>query len=152
VSVPFKFLSLDCKASSSQERWVRAKKWPKCNPQDRGSNMSAAITEKLYTDKLVEITGEALTFHNYYFWGCGKTVPVSEIEGIQGVPPGLNNGSWRIWGSSSFNGWMPMDWRRPSRDRIYLLNYKNKRFQIAFTVENSTLAESALKQLGLMKR
>jgi hypothetical protein len=114
--------------------------------------MSVVITEKLYADKLVEITGEALTFHNYYFWGCSKTVLISKIESVQGLTPGLNNGSWRIWGSSSFNGWMPMDWRRPSRDRIFLVSLKNKKFQIAFTVENSALAESALKQLGLMKR
>jgi hypothetical protein len=113
--------------------------------------MSAAITEKLYADKLVEITAETLVFHNYYFWGCSKTVLVSEIENIQGLRPGLNNGSWRLWGSSSFNGWMPMDWRRPSRDRIFLLNYKNKKFQIAFTVENSALAEGALRPLGLIK-
>jgi hypothetical protein len=113
--------------------------------------MPTTVTEKLYTDKLVEITGEALNFRNYYFWGCGKTVFINEIESVRGLPPGLNNGSWRLWGSSSFNGWMPMDWRRPSRDRIFLLQHKNKKFQIAFTAENSALAESALKQLGLMK-
>jgi hypothetical protein len=107
--------------------------------------------DSLYSDKLVNITAESITFHNYYFWGCSKTVLISEIESVQGLNHGVNNGSWRLWGSSSFNGWMPMDWRRPSRDRIFLLNYKNKRFQIGFTVENSALAESALKQLGLMK-
>ncbi len=110
-----------------------------------------STTGALYSDKLVNITQESITFYNYYFWGCGKTVPVMDIESIQGIPPGLNNGSWRIWGSSSFNGWMPMDWRRPSRDRIFLLHYKNKKFQIAFTVENSAVAENALGQLGLIK-
>jgi hypothetical protein len=107
--------------------------------------------DHLYSDKLVEITPVALTFHNYYFWGCGKTVLISDIESVQALPPGLNNGSWRLWGSSSFNGWMPMDWRRPSRNRIFLLHYKNKKFQIGFTAENPALAESALKQLGLIK-
>jgi hypothetical protein len=106
----------------------------------------------LYSDKLVEITSDTITFHNYYFWGCSKKIPVKDIENIQGIPPGVNNGSWRIWGSSSFNGWMPLDWHRPSRDRIFLLHFKNKKFQIAFTAENSALAENALRQLGLMKQ
>ena len=82
--------------------------------------MPGKTLDTLYSDKLVDITREALTFHNYYFWGCGKTVPVSEIEKIETSKPGLNNGSWRLWGSSSLMGWMPMDWRRPSRDRIFL--------------------------------
>jgi hypothetical protein len=67
------------------------------------------IKDSLYSDKLVNIIADAVTFYNYYFWGCSKTVFVNDIESIQGVPPGVNNGSWRIWGSSSFNGWMPMD-------------------------------------------
>jgi hypothetical protein len=109
-----------------------------------------SIKGSLYSDKLVNITSDAITFFNYYFWGCGKTVPVNDNEKIESLAPTVLNGKWRIWGSSSFNGWMPMDWHRPSRDRIYLLRYKNKKFQIGFTVESSYLAESALRQLGLM--
>jgi hypothetical protein len=99
----------------------------------------------------VAITREKLVLYNYYFWGCGKTVPVGDIDRIETLKPGMNNGSWRIWGSSGPGGWMPMDWRRPSRDRIFLLHYKSKKFQIGFTVENSALAESALRQLGMMR-
>jgi hypothetical protein len=106
--------------------------------------------DALYSDNLVVITREILVFYNYYFWGCGKTVPVREIDRIETLKTGVNNGSWRLWGSSSLMGWMPMDWRRPSRDSIFLLHYKNKKFQIGFTVENSALAESVLKQTGLI--
>jgi hypothetical protein len=111
-----------------------------------------ATNGSIYSDKLVNITADAITFYNYYFCGCSKTVPINDIESIQALPPGLNNGSWRIWGSSSFNGWMPMDWRRPSRDHILLLHFKHKKFQISFTVENSALAENALRQLGLISK
>jgi hypothetical protein len=107
--------------------------------------------DALYSDNLVVITREILVFYNYYFWGCGKTVPVSDVEKIESLPPTVLNGKWRIWGTSGPGGWLPMDWHRPSRDRIFLLHFKNKKFQIGFTVENSALAESALRQLGLTR-
>jgi hypothetical protein len=113
--------------------------------------MPGKTLDALYSDNLVDITREILVFYNYYFWGCSKTVPVDDIDRIETLKPGMNNGSWRLWGSSGPGGWFPMDWRRPSRDRIFLLHYKNKKFQIGFTVENFALAESALKQLGLMR-
>ncbi len=99
--------------------------------------MAGTKPDTLYSDKLLDINSEALTFHNYSFWGWGKTVPVSSIEKIESLEPTVMNGKWRIWGSSSLMGWMPMDSRRPSRDRIFLLHYKNKKFQIGFTVEDS---------------
>jgi hypothetical protein len=105
--------------------------------------------ETLYSDKLVTITRETITFYHYYLWGR-KTVPVNEILKIEGVKPDVNNGQWRLWGTSGPGGWMPLDWRRPSRDRIFYLYYKYKRFQIAFTVEDTAKAEEAFKQLGLM--
>ncbi len=105
----------------------------------------------IYSDNLVDIAPDTITFKNYYFFGWGKAVPVSDIEKIESLKPSAFNGKWRIWGSSGFGRWLPMDWSRPSRDRIYYLHYKNKAFQIGFTVENSALAESALRQLGLMK-
>jgi hypothetical protein len=112
--------------------------------------MPGKTLNTLYSDKLVAITREILVLYNYYFWGCGKTVPVSEIDRIETLKPGLNNGSWRIWGSSSLMGWMPMDWRRPSRDCIFLLHYKNKKFQIGFTVEDSFKVRDILGEMGLM--
>jgi hypothetical protein len=114
--------------------------------------MAGIKPDTLYSDNLVDITREILVFHNYYFWGCGKTVPVGSIEKIETLPPGPNNGSWRLWGSSSLMGWMPMDWRRPGRDRIFLLHYKNKKFQIGFTVEDSFKVRDVLGEMGLMKR
>jgi len=105
--------------------------------------------ETQYSDKLVTISRETITFNHYYLWGR-KTVPVSQILKIEGMKPDINNGQWRIWGTSGPGGWMPLDWRRPSRDRIFYLYYKHKKFQIAFTVEDTPKAEEALKQLGLM--
>jgi hypothetical protein len=113
--------------------------------------MPGVKPDTLYSDKLVEITREKLVLYNYYFWGCGKTVLVGDIDRIETLKPCLNNGSWRLWGSSSLMGWMPMDWRRPSRDRIFLLHYKNKKFQIGFTVEDSFKVRDILGEMGLIK-
>jgi hypothetical protein len=113
--------------------------------------VSAANSLSLYSDKLVTINRESITFRNYYFFGCGKTVAVNDINKIESLEPTIMNGKWRIWGSSGPGGWFPMDWHRPSRDRIFLLHYKNKKFQIGFTAEHSSLAENALRRLGLMR-
>lgn len=104
----------------------------------------------LYADRLITIRPEAITFRWYYFWGS-KTVPLDVIKSVESLEPTVLNGKWRIWGSSSPGGWMPLDWNRPSRDRIFLLHHKNKNFQIGFTAENSFLAENAFRQVGLLK-
>jgi hypothetical protein len=113
--------------------------------------MPGKTLNALYSDKLVAITHELLVFYNYYFWGCSKTVAVSEIKKIESLAPTVLNGKWRIWGSSSLMGWMPMDWNRPSRDRIFLLHYKNRKFQIGFTVEDSFKVRDILGEMGLVR-
>jgi hypothetical protein len=105
----------------------------------------------IYSDKLILITRDTITFHNYYF-PCGdKTVLLADIKSIETLKPTVLNGKYRYWGSGGFGGWMPLDWQRSSRDKIFLLRYKNKGFQIGFTAENSALAENVFRQLGLMK-
>jgi len=104
----------------------------------------------LHADKLIIVTQDAITFRWYYFWGS-KTVPIADIESIQVLEPTVLNGKWRIWGTSGPGGWLPLDWSRPSRDRIFLLHYKNKKFQIGFTAENGAFAENTFKTLGLTK-
>jgi hypothetical protein len=111
-----------------------------------------ALTGVLYKDKLVKVTAENLTLHNYYFFGCGKVIPVEDIKVIKSVKPDMMTGQWRIWGAGWFGMWAPLDWNRPSRDRIYHLFYKDRKFVIGFTVENSALAESVFGQLGLLER
>jgi hypothetical protein len=108
-------------------------------------------TEALYADKLVVITPAALTFHNYYLWGADKTVPVNDIEKIGLFEPTMMNGKWRLWGTTGFGGWFPLDWNRPSRDCIFIMRRKSKNFRIGFTAEDSLKAEDALRGLGLIR-
>ena len=104
----------------------------------------------LYKDNLISVTQAAIKFKWYYFWG-NKTVLFTSIDSIQSLEPTVLNGKWRIWGTSGPGGWMPLDWHRPSRGRIFLLRYKNKKFMIAFTAENGAMAESTFKKLNLAK-
>ena len=110
-----------------------------------------SVKEVLYSDNLVIITRDAITLHNYYFFGWGRTVPVEKIEEVVVKNASLTNGQWRIWGSTNLNTWFPLDIKRPQRDKIFYIRSKNKLTQTGFTVVNSALAENALRQMGLIK-
>jgi hypothetical protein len=58
------------------------------------------------------------------------------IESIEIKEPTLLNGKYGIQGSGDFEKWFPRDGKRPSRDKIFIINLNNKRRRIGFTVEN----------------
>jgi hypothetical protein len=100
----------------------------------------------LYTDKLIEIRNDTISFHNYYFSiATAKSVKFDEIETIFIKQPTLINGKYRYWGSGDFIHWFPLDFHRSTRDTIFILHRKNKKINIGFTVEDSE------KVMGLLK-
>jgi hypothetical protein len=105
----------------------------------------------IYADGLITITEDAITFHNYYFFGISKTVLFKNVEHIEAREPTIINGKWRIWGTSSFGGWFPLDWNRPTRDRIFYLKQKGKNFHIGFTVQDSLKVENIFREMGLIR-
>lgn len=113
--------------------------------------MAGIDSISLYSDALVDITADTLTLHNYYFFGWSKVVQVKDIKVIKVMKADLMNGQWRLWGAGWFGAWAPLDWNRPSRDRIYHLHYKHKKFIIGFTVINTEPAEQIMRELGLME-
>ena len=104
--------------------------------------------ELIYSDKLVEITKESILFRNYYFPFGSRRVAFSEVESVAAKEP--THEKWRIHGTSDFRTWFPRDWRRPSRDRIYILSFHNKRRRIGFTVEDSHTVTNLLIDKGLL--
>ena len=105
----------------------------------------------VYKDKLIEITGEEMVFHRYYFpFGGEKRVPFSRIESIQTRPPSFFGGSWRLWGTGDFQTWYPQDNKRPRRDRIFIASLRASSRRIGFTVEDSVKVTEILKGLGLL--
>ena len=100
----------------------------------------------LYSDKLVVIKDDEISFHNYYFpTFFDKTVKYSEVEKIEILKPTLLNGKYRYWGTGDFLHWYPMDMRRSRREVIFILYRKGKRIKIGFTVEDAEKVTEILK-------
>ena len=104
----------------------------------------------LYKDGLVEISDQAVIFHRYYLFGGDRRVPLSQIESVQVRPPSIWFGSWRIWGGGP-RTWFPLDWRRPSRDAIFVAYLRDCFMCIGFTVEDSQCVKSILRERGLLR-
>jgi hypothetical protein len=90
-------------------------------------------------------------FHNYYFPFGKKTVPLNNIARIEEHEPTVMNGKWRLWGTGGAYGWFPLDFQRPSRDRIFYINQKNTAFLIGFTVKDSALVENIFREMHLLE-
>jgi hypothetical protein len=107
----------------------------------------------LYSDSLVTITNDSMTFHHYSFplFTRGRTVPFSDIDHIDVKKPSVLTGKWRIGGSGSLTIWFPFDAHRPSRDRIYHAFLKTKGMNIGFTVEHPSEVTTILKKKGLIR-
>lgn len=104
----------------------------------------------IYSDKLVDITRDSILFRNYYFPFGSKTVSFSEIDTVMAKVPTIANGKWRIQGTVDFRTWFPRDWKRPSRDRIFVISFPNQRRRIGFTVEDSNAVEDIFSKRGLL--
>jgi len=105
----------------------------------------------IYQDSLIELTDQEIVFHRYYFpFGGDKHVALNFIEHIEVRQPSFWGGSWRLWGSSDFRTWFPLDNKRPSRDRIFVAFLRGSSCRIGFTVEDSRLVTSLLREIGLL--
>ena len=108
--------------------------------------------EILYQDSLIIIKEGSLILKKYYFPSMSsKIILFAYIEKIEIKKPSLISGKWRIQGIGDFKTWFPWDSKRPQRDKIFLIIYKNKWMRTGFTVENSNEVEHILKALGLIK-
>ena len=116
----------------------------------------------LYSDSLVEITDESITFRKFdwKFRYRSKRVDLSDITRVEARPPSFRGGRWKLFGSGfDLHNWFPLDWHRPSRDRIFVAFLRGRGERIAFhfrlqsisfTVEDSKRVEEILRQKGLL--
>ncbi len=107
----------------------------------------------LYSDHLVTITEDAITFHHYTFpaFTGDRRVPIADIDHIDVRKTAIGTGKWRIAGSGDFATWYPMDWDRPSRDRTFLAVLKKRwGMNIGFSVEHSAEVTGILRAMGLI--
>ena len=108
--------------------------------------------KSIYSDSLVSITENAITFRRYYYpSGKSKVVRLDDIESIVVGTPTIRNGKWRIHGTGSIKTWYPEDMNRPQRDRIFIAVLKSQWVNIGFTVENADQVEGFLRKKNLIK-
>ncbi|MCB0748954.1 MAG: hypothetical protein KDC90_15955 [Ignavibacteriae bacterium] len=101
--------------------------------------------EPLYSDNLIEIDNETITFRSYYFpTRTKKVVKFAEIKEIISKKPTFFNGKYRYWGTGDFRHWFPRDYKRNKRSVIYFLTLRDKRIKIGFTVENNDAVNKLL--------
>lgn len=105
----------------------------------------------MYDDSLITITGDSIILKCYYFpVGLSKRILFTSIENIQIYEPTLLSGKYRIWGSGDFMTWFPLDFKRPSKDRIFIINIKDSFFRSGFTTESPFVVMQALTAKGVV--
>lgn len=105
----------------------------------------------LYSDRLIWITDDSITFLNYSFPTLSsRKVLFADIDHICVKKNSLGTGKWRLWGSGDFRTWFPLDGDRPSRDRIFHATLKTQGMNIGFTVVDSPRVISILKEKDLL--
>jgi hypothetical protein len=102
-----------------------------------------------YKDKLIEVSDEAVTFINY-FPLFNRRVPLSRIERVNVAPPSDASVQWRLWGTSDGRTWFPLDWKRRTRDKIFVAFLRGSWGRIGFTVEDSRKVAGVFRDRGLL--
>jgi hypothetical protein len=105
----------------------------------------------IYSDSLVEITGESILFKRYDIFERDRLVNFSDIEKIIVKNPSIWNGKFRFHGSGDFHTWFPRDFQRYKRDRVFCAFIRGRWWRIGFTVENSAAVIKIFQEKGLIR-
>lgn len=85
------------------------------------------VHDMLYDDGLVRLDDDGITLRRYYFpWATSKHIRYQDVRGVQARPMTWLTGKGRLWGTSSFRYWLPLDTKRPSKDTLVVLDLGGK--------------------------
>ncbi|MDT5255661.1 MAG: hypothetical protein QOD10_741 [Mycobacterium sp.] len=106
-----------------------------------------------YDDGLVQLDRAAITLRRYHFpSGTAKVVALGTIRGYKAEALGLFTQRFRIWGSSDFRRWLPLDVQRPFKSMLITLDVPGTWPSPAFTParpdEFTALLDELLSQRG----
>ena len=77
----------------------------------------------LYDDGRTVLGRNGITLRRYYFpLGTSKHIPYSRIRAVRSRPMGWLTGKGRGWGSAHPGYWLPLDWSRPRKDTLVVLD------------------------------
>ncbi len=76
-----------------------------------------------YDDGLVQLDRAAITLRRYHFpSGTSKVIALDAIRGYKTESLGMFMQRFRIWGSSDFRRWLPLDMQRPFKSTLITLD------------------------------
>src|ERR1700744_5259577 len=76
-----------------------------------------------YDDGLVQLDRAAITLRRYHFpSGTSKVIALDTIRRYKAESLGLFMQRLRVWGSSDFRRWLPLDVRRPFKSTLITLD------------------------------
>jgi len=112
-----------------------------------------ASVSETYDDGLVQLDRTAITLRRYHFpSGTSKVIALDTIHGYKAESLGLFTQRFRIWGSSDFRRWLPLDISRPFKSTLITLDVPGTRPSPAFTParpdEFTALLDGLLGQRG----
>ncbi|WP_328362446.1 hypothetical protein OG976_12280 [Mycobacterium sp. NBC_00419] len=94
----------------------------------------SAPPQQFYDDGLVALDRQALTLRRYHFpSGTSKIIPLQSIRGYKAESLGLLTQRFRLWGSSDFRRWLPLDMYRPMKSTLVTLDVPGTYPAPAFT-------------------
>jgi len=87
-----------------------------------------------YDDGLIQLDRAAITLRRYHFpSGTSKVIALDTINGYKAEALGMFMQRFRIWGSSDFRRWLPLDVQRPFRSTLITLDVPGTWPSPAFT-------------------
>lgn len=106
-----------------------------------------------YDDGLVQLDRAAITLRRYHFpSGTSKVIVLSTIRGYKAEGLGTFAHRFRVWGSSDFRRWLPLDVGRPFKSTLITLDVPDTWPSPAFTPERPeefiALLDELLAQRG----
>ena len=112
-----------------------------------------ATYDPSYDDGLIQLDRAAITLRRYHFpSGTSKVIALDSIRGYKAEALGLFVQRLRIWGSSDFRRWLPLDIQRPFRSTLVTLDVPGTWPSPACTParpdEFTALLDELLSQLG----
>ncbi len=112
--------------------------------------------EVSYEDNLIRILDDSIILKHYYLPFISKVISFTNIETIETRESSFMETVlvfslfiWRLFGFGIIGDqltWFPFDLLRGTRDKIFLITYKNQRIKSGFTVEDSATVEEIFKE------
>jgi len=98
-----------------------------------------------YDDGTIVCGPERLEIRSYYFPFGTKSVPYTQIQGLQRIEiTGVMSGRWRLWGTGNPRYWANLDPKRPQKKVGYVVDL-GRRVSPIVTPQSPEAFEAALR-------